>query len=136
MALSLIPFDLILYIESFICILDKKYNPKFLSKELNQYIKCKVIKYKDLISCKCHNNKDLFDCINILKENQNNSKISTIHFENLNSMNYAKKYLSYFGEISHFCCSGKGVMYKNDDEEEKEEDSSLSSTYLNVINNL
>ena len=87
-----------------------------MSKEFNKYIKCKIVRYKDLITCKCHNNKDLYDCINILKENQNNSKISTIHFENLNSMNYAKKYLSDFGEISHFCCNGKGVMYKTNDD--------------------
>ena len=48
-------------------------------------------------------------------------------------MNYAKKYLSDFGEISHFCCSGKGVMYKNDD---KEEVISLISSYFNLTNNL
>ena len=32
-------------------------------------------------------------------------------FDYINSINYSKKYLSEFGNISHFCCEGKGVMF-------------------------
>ena len=93
-------------------------------------IKCVCTINNKLISCKPHNFNDLYGCethfeecnksyvIYILKheaERQEMCKVaSTIHFGSKTQMNIANKYLSYFGTISHYCCGGKGVMFKDE----------------------
>ena len=40
----------------------------------------------------------------------------TIHFNTKESLNSVKHYLHLFGIVSHFCCSGSGVVYKDKDD--------------------
>ena len=96
--------------------LHQYYNLKLISKKFHSLAKCKVLQYKDLMACKYHDDINLYKCISILKKNAKKTSNSTIHFKNLNSMNYARKHLSDFGNIDHFCCRGIGVMYNKNNE--------------------
>lgn len=83
--------------------------------------KCKIIIYENdhkLNCCEIHGNEYVIDAISSLnkatKQFCNNNILSTIHFKSHNSLQIAEPYLSSFGIISHYCCSGKGVMYKDE----------------------
>jgi hypothetical protein len=105
-----VPFDIVVLIDSFLCLKSTKYNLKFLSKKFSSVTNCKVLQYKDLTACKYHDDENLYECISILKKNIKKT-CRSIHFKNLESMNHAKKHLTDFGKINHFCCGGIGVVY-------------------------
>ena len=108
-----LPFDVQEYIDNFYCLKDKKYNFRVLSKEHEKFKinKCKVHRYKNLCACEIHDDNDKVDTVTILISSTKLTNISTIHFKTKKSLNYAKIYLGDFGDISHYCCGGEGVMY-------------------------
>lgn len=105
-------------------------------------IKCVCSINNKLISCKSHNFTDLYGCethfeecdksyvIYILKHEAERQEMcksaSTIHFNSKRQLDIAKEYFSYFGIISHFCCGGTGVIFKDKFSKEIDE---LSSIY-------
>jgi aerobic-type carbon monoxide dehydrogenase small subunit (CoxS/CutS family) len=113
MSNTYIPFYVQEYIDNFYCLKGKNYNFKVLSKEHEKFKinKCKVHRYKNLCACEIHDNNDKVDAITILIDSTKLTNISTIHFKTKKSLNYAKRYLEYFGNVSHYCCGGTGVMY-------------------------
>lgn len=111
--MSNLSIDLHNHIDEFYCLKDKNYNFKILSKaHCNYKLKsCKIYKYKNLCACSVHDIQDKIDAIKTLINTSKRKNVSTIHFCNINSLNYAKRYLRDFGKISHYCCEGKGVMF-------------------------
>lgn len=105
--------DLLNYIDEFYCLKDKNYEFKILSKIHFKYkLKvCKIYKYKNLCTCSTHDNQYKIDAIKILLQTSKSKNVSTIHFPNKKSLNFAKRYLRDFGKISHYCCNGNGVMF-------------------------
>ena len=111
--MSNLPFDVFEYIDNFFCLKDKSYNFRVLSKQHENFKidKCKVHRYKNLCACEMHDNNDKVDAITTLNINCCFDNISTMHFITKKSLNYAKRYLGDFGNVSHYCCGGTGVMY-------------------------
>lgn len=111
--MSNLSIDLQNYIDEFYCLKDKNYDFKILSKDHYNYKlkSCKIYKYKNLCACLVHDSQDKIDAIKTLITTSKLKNVSTIHFSNKDSLNYAKRYLRDFGRISHYCCEGKGVMF-------------------------
>jgi hypothetical protein len=85
--------------------------------------KCKIIKYKydhRLNCCKIHGNDCIIDAIKNLNEATKQDNCTTIHFKNHTTLKIAEPYLNHFGQISHYCCSCTGVMYKNQNDKIKD----------------
>lgn len=110
----MLPTELLIYINSFICkrrfnieqnIIEALYvNPL----KTNQ---CKIIEYKGKQLCKIHDNKDLYHCFEVLSKIKDKQPYS-IHFETKESCLLARPFVSEYGVFSHYCCSGKGIMFK------------------------
>ena len=124
-----LPYDIIFIIFTYFCDKDKyKYNilktiSKTFSDEYNKtnIQSCIILKYKNIHICEIHDNHNLVDAIinliNAEKKKRKGIAIKTIQCKSVESLNYAKKYLSNYGNIRHFYfflqngCMGKGVMY-------------------------
>ena len=125
-----IPIEIIQYIDSFVCDKHKKYNNLSIVSKQFKNSPCKISKYKDLLSCSCHNDihhinavyKLIYAKTFSLPNNIDNVDTSfsldndlktylAIHFISKQALNIAKPYLSDFGKVSHYCCSNTGVMY-------------------------
>ena len=88
------------------------------NKRHNSLYNCKIIAYKSIQACVKHTRKKyLFNSIYQLKDayqELNRYKyVHSIHFESLKAFNISRKYFNDFGEIDHYCCQGRGVMYDN-----------------------
>lgn len=104
---------------------------KSINRNNNIIIRCKSHSYKDLYGCLTH----VYDCnvsyvIYILNNEEKKYKLckftDVIHFGSCMQMRIASKYLNNFGNISHYCCGGKGVMFKDNSINKANR---LSSTY-------
>tara|TARA_A100001015_G_scaffold71925_1_gene79735 strand:- start:172 stop:567 length:396 start_codon:yes stop_codon:yes gene_type:complete len=86
---------------------------KHTSKLFNKISPCKGSKYKELLGCSKHINRDdVSYVIDMLNYNSSKNKFNyIIHFQSRNQLFIAEKYLNDFGRVSHFCCNGKGVVY-------------------------
>lgn len=124
-----IPIEIIQYIDSFLCDKEKKYiNLSLISCKFNKS-NCKILRYKDLLACNCHDNIYKINAVTklIYAKTYKQSNITTIdssfsldketrsyftiHFISKKSLKIAEPYLKDFGIVSHYCCSNTGVMY-------------------------
>ena len=110
----MLPNELIIYINTFICKnrfnLEKDIVDVFNIHPLNVG-QCEIIKYKEKQLCKIHDNKDLYHCFEVLSKITDKNPYS-IHFETKESCLLARPFISDYGVFSHYCCSGKGIMFK------------------------
>lgn len=110
--------DLIFKIKSFLCY--KELQMQIISKFYERIKKnpfmdsCKIVRYKNTCSC-IHDDPNYYDAIRILGDNNRiklfENNIGVIHFDSLESINFAKPYLEDFGRVFHFCCRGKGAWF-------------------------
>ena len=124
-----IPIEVLQYIDSFICDKYKTYsNLSMISNKFNKS-NCNISKYKNLLSCGCHDNIYQINAVckliyaktykesninNVDKEfslDKDAKSYFTIHFISKKSLKIAEPYLKDFGVVSHYCCSNTGVMY-------------------------
>ena len=124
-----IPIEIIKYIDGFLCDKDKEYiNLSLISSQFDKS-NCNLLRYKDLLVCKCHDNIYKINAVIKLiyaktyKQSNINSldrsfsldtdakSYFTIHFISKKSLKIAEPYLKDFGVVSHYCCSNTGVMY-------------------------
>jgi len=113
----MLPQELLIYINSFIC--KRRYN---LEKDILEALhinplntkQCEIIEYKEKQVCKIHDNKELYHCFEVLSQIKEKSP-SSIHFNTRESCRLARPFISEYGVFSHYCCSGKGIMFKKDD---------------------
>jgi len=111
----MLPNELIIYINTFIC--KRRFN---LEKDLVDVFninplnvgQCEIIKYKEKQLCKIHDNKDLYHCFEVLSK-ITDKNLYSIHFETKESCLLARPFISEYGVFSHYCCTGKGIMFKN-----------------------
>ena len=93
------------------------------SKTIKDILKCKMQyfhfqkcnKIHQLFCCKTHEKNILYkiEAITVLNQNKNKKNISTIHFSNSKAREIAYPFAKNFGNISHCCCDGKGIMFKD-----------------------
>ncbi len=114
----MLPTEILIYINTFICkrqfniekdiieSLDIKHNYLSITQP------CNIINYKGIQVCDKHDNIHLFNCFKVLNR-ITNKNISSIHFDTKECCFIAKSYISDFGNFSHFCCNGKGIMFRN-----------------------
>ena len=124
-----LPIDCIKYIDSFIGCYSKIFLTSKYFYKINR--DCKIINYKDLKICYVHcKDKDLLNAINIITFilNKNDSQIikknkiqykyafnSCIHFISSKARKIATPYFNSYN-ISHFCCQGQGIVFKDSKE--------------------
>ena len=78
----------------------------------NTRINCTLNRHKGLQTCRIHGSYDTNRAIDILEMYIRIQRVTSIHFDNKKQLDIAWNYMNNFGEISHICCEGKGVMYK------------------------
>jgi hypothetical protein len=110
----MLPKELLIYINSFIC--KRKFD---IEKDIIEVSNispitetCNIIEYKGRRVCLQHDNKDLYHCFEVLSKITEKKNI--IHFETAEICSHIKPYISNFGIFSHYCCDGKGIMFKID----------------------
>ena len=113
----MLPEELLIYINTFICKCKfdiendviEALNISFDNPHITKT--CNIIEYKGKRLCDQHDNKDLYHCFEVLST-ITEKKPSTIHFKTKESCILAQPYISNFGIFSHYCCDGKGIMFK------------------------
>ena len=115
----ILPIEILNYINTFIC--KRHYN---LKKDICQSCDilqnnnhCVTLNYLDFPPiCIQHGDPDIVDCILQLQnadiKHKTHDIFSSLHFRSNEACEIAFPYLKKYGEISHKCCSGKGVMFK------------------------
>ena len=113
--MKILPDDVLIKINEFIC---KKnfYLENDILESLNvknNHELCVVINYNDTYVCSKHDDPNYFSCIKTLRyQQEHNLTPTTIHFENQTACLFAEPYKNDFGEFSHYCCGGTGIMFK------------------------
>lgn len=108
-----IPLNIWSKIDSFLpCNIYSKSVLFSVNKELNTLPRCKIINYKSLICCKKHSSLEMVRAIDILNYHKGKSP-STMHFDSQKILDIVKPYLTDFGVVNHYCCGGKGVVFRN-----------------------
>jgi hypothetical protein len=110
----MLPQELLIYINSFIC--KRRFNIEqniIEALDVNplKTNQCKIIEYKGKQLCKIHDNKELYHCFEVLSK-ITDKNLYSIHFETKESCLLARPFISEYGVFSHYCCSGKGIMFK------------------------
>lgn len=110
----MLPKELLIYINSFIC--KRRFNIEqniIEALDVNplKTNQCKIIEYKEKQLCKIHDNKDLYHCFEILSQITDKNPYS-IHFETKESCLLARNFISDYGSFSHYCCNGKGIIFR------------------------
>ena len=112
----MLPKELLIYINTFICKsrfkIEKDIIDVFNIDPLNTN-QCKIVKYKEKQLCKIHDDKDLYHCFEVLSKITDKQPYS-IHFETKESCLLARPFVSEYGVFSHYCCDGRGIMFKKD----------------------
>ena len=107
-----LPWEIIRYIDSFICSRDTAHGG--LCNIYNMRSKCEIIKYKSLVCCEFHGNSDVKNSIHVLKNMlklrpRPNKKHIWVHFNSQQALRYAQSYLVDFGIIMGTCCNNTGA---------------------------
>jgi len=100
------------------------YVNKRLSDKYFEYNTCNLLRYRDstiLIACEKHLTRTRnYAVLNVIRQlnyaeekKKKNGDVEVIHFGSVGEVLLANPYLDNFSIISHRCCNGKGVMYKN-----------------------
>lgn len=109
-----LPTDILLYINEYVCkkILNVEYDLFEILYPLKKKSCCNVVHFLNYSACKFHDDYHYYSCLNTLANCSNSYyKCGTIHFDTKKAREHATPYLYLFGEVSHYCCEGKGVMF-------------------------
>jgi len=85
--------------------------------------KCQVKRFGSIIGCQCHSHNNYGAIIAleaVPKKRIKRKNVANIHFDNSAQREIALPEAAKFGEISHYCCSRKGIMYKDKDNHYKQ----------------
>ena len=80
------------------------------------FSKCQVKRFGSIVGCQCHSHNNYGAIITletVPKKRIKKKTVASIHFDNSTQREIALPEAAKFGEISHYCCHRKGIMYKN-----------------------
>ena len=82
----------------------------------SQFSKCQIKKFGSIVGCQCHSHNHYQAIIALKavpKKKIKKKTVLSIHFDNSAQREIALPEAAKFGEISHYCCARKGIMYKD-----------------------